>query len=224
MKTMHTGQGIRLITALSGLLVAMLFSTSAMAQILGTAHDFSDGSDIDAGGEICVVCHTPHNAISPDEGPLWNRSLAATTSYTLYSIDNSTPGSDIQGTGFGQPSGVSKLCLSCHDGTIAVDAFGGQAGTAAGEMNTINPAANIGGRTTSDAVGSGDLSDDHPVAFTYPTTDTEIVAAAGGLPLFGISSNQLECATCHDVHGTGNLHLLRVPNTGSDLCLTCHTK
>ena len=228
MKTLFARQGNRLLaTLLSGLLMAMgtLFSTSALAQddttIVGSIHDFRvQGWAANGNNEICIVCHTPHNAISPQDGPLWNRALTTST-FTLYS-PNTTPGSDIDGTGFNQPTGVSKLCLSCHDGTIAIDAFGGLTGTE--KMDDINAAANIG-----DVVGTvGDLRNDHPVAFTFPTTDTEIVAASGGLvaglPLFGVGQDQMECASCHDVHGTGFAYLLRVENTDSALCLTCHIK
>jgi len=229
MKTLFARQGNRLLaTLLSGLLMAMgtLFSTSALAQddttIVGSIHDFRvQGWANNGNNEICIVCHTPHNAISPQDGPLWNRALTTST-FTLYS-PNTTPGSDIDGTGFNQPTGVSKLCLSCHDGTIAIDAFGGLTGTE--KMDDINAAANIG-----DVVGTvGDLRNDHPVAFTFPTTDTEIVAASGGLvaglPLFGVGQDQMECASCHDVHATNTYdQLLRVDNVGSGLCLTCHIK
>ena len=197
-------------------------------------------------GEICVVCHTPHNAYEIGEGvagasgtrgPLWNRTLSAVTNYAVYSgtnrvgsfLETSTTGSQTT-----DPSGVSKLCLSCHDGTIALDSFGRTAGgafepgTAGNTIQDLRPNANIG----EGSGANGDLSDDHPVAFTFPTTDTEIVPFAGGfvtgqtapLPLFGGSLDQMECATCHDVHGTGNANLLRVDNTGSGLCLNCHTK
>ena len=230
MKTVISGQGNRLLaTLLSGLLMGMsiLFPTSALAQdnttIVGSKHDFRvQGWANNGNNEICVVCHTPHNALSPQDGPLWNRALTAST-FTLYS-PNTTPGSDIQGTGFNQPTGVSKLCLSCHDGTIAIDAFGGLTGTET--MDDINVAANIG-----DVVaGTGDLSNDHPVAFTFPTTDTEIYANVGGvvngvMPLFGVGQDQMECASCHDVHATNTYdQLLRVDNDSSDLCLTCHIK
>jgi len=230
MKTLITGQGNRLLaTLLAGLLMGMsiLFSTSALAQddttIVGSIHDFRvQGWANNNNNEICVVCHTPHNAISPQDGPLWNRAMTAST-FTLYE-PNTTPGSDIDGTLFIQPSGVSKLCLSCHDGTIAIDAFGGAVGTEF--MDDINAAANIG-----DVVGGvGDLTNDHPVAFTFPTTDAEIVAPAAGLvagimPLFGVGQDQMECASCHDVHATNTFdQLLRVDNAGSGLCLTCHIK
>jgi len=215
--------------------MALLFSTAASAQdnttIVGSPHDFRSEGWANQNNEICVVCHTPHNAISPTEGPLWNRNLTAAV-YTLYT-PNTTPGSDIQGTGFNQPTGVSRLCLSCHDGTIAVDSFGRNTdGTpftgGATFVNDINANANIGDGTPGGT--TGDLSNDHPVAFTFPTTDAEIVTAAGGqvaglLPLFGVGGDQMECATCHDVHATNTFdELLRVDNDGSGLCLTCHTK
>jgi predicted CXXCH cytochrome family protein len=34
----------------------------------------------------------------------------------------------------------------------------------------------------------------------------------------------VECASCHDPHTTANPTFLRVSNTGSGLCLSCHTK
>jgi len=237
MKTLIARQGNRLLaTLLSGLLMAMgtLFSTSALAQddttIVGSIHDFraQGWATNNPNTEICIVCHTPHNAISPQDGPLWNRDMTTST-FTLYTpVVPAVPGSDIDGTNFNQPSGVSKLCLSCHDGTIAIDAFGGQTGTQF--MDDINPAANIG-----DVVaGTGDLRNDHPVAFTFPDTsptgDPEIYANVSGLvnglmPLFGVGQDQMECASCHDVHATNTYdQLLRVDNADSALCLTCHIK
>lgn len=34
----------------------------------------------------------------------------------------------------------------------------------------------------------------------------------------------VECASCHDPHQANNPTFLRIPNTGSQLCLTCHVK
>lgn len=253
MKASNSNSWRRVLTVpLSVFLMGMglVFSAPASAQIAGTAHDFSDGvggagSDAwNTTGEICVVCHTPHNAYEVGEGggsgtrgPLWNRSLSAVTNYSVYSgvdrvgsfLEASTTGSQTT-----NPSGVSKLCLSCHDGTIALDSFGRagdgsvNTGTVGNTIEDLRPNANIG-----EGSGiTGNLSNDHPVAFTFPTTDTEIVAFAGGfvtgqtapLPLFGGGQDQMECATCHDVHGTGNNYLLRVDNNGSGLCLNCHIK
>ena len=60
--------------------------------------------------KICVFCHTPHRA-APIQ-PLWNRLLPVSV-YSVYSSNSldALPG---------QPTGASKLCLSCHDGTIAL--------------------------------------------------------------------------------------------------------
>lgn len=243
MKTLITDHGKRLMagllsTTLIG--IALFFAAPASAQdnttIVGSPHDFSSQgwAGLNGQNEICVVCHTPHNTVSPTAGPLWNRTLTAAT-YTLYS-PNTTPGSDIDGTGFGQPTGVSRLCLSCHDGTIAIDSFGRSdvdgtpftGGTT--YVGDLNVNANIGNGTAGGT--TGDLSNDHPVAFTFPTTgaDLEIVDPVGGviasvLPLFGTSNDQMECATCHDVHATNTYdQLLRVDNASSSLCRTCHIK
>src|SRR4029078_3589800 len=59
--------------------------------------------------QVCIFCHTPHNA-APIQ-PLWNRNVAVNASvpYSPSSLQAKP----------GQPTGTSKLCLSCHDGTIA---------------------------------------------------------------------------------------------------------
>ena len=199
---------------LSVLAVGIAFASSASAQIAGTKHDFS------AAGygttEICQPCHTPHDAdISVAISPLWNHTLASSVGYTLYTSTTLT-------ATMAQPSGISTLCLSCHDGTVAVDSFGGATGT-----NFIVPGPGFVGK---------DLRSEHPISFTY---DTALATADGGLHdpatyasglggtvnadlLFGGS---LECASCHDVHNAVvNPSLLRKDNTGSALCLTCHNK
>src|SRR5512139_3263798 len=72
--------------------------------------------------QICQPCHTPHNADSTAQGaPLWNHEVT-TASFQPYA----SPTLDAS---VGQPSGVTKLCLSCHDGTVAIDSFAGQTGS-----------------------------------------------------------------------------------------------
>ena len=60
-----------------------------------------------------MFCHTPHGANAAAPTPLWNRELSGAT-YIPYNS------SSIEAVGIGQPGGSSKLCLSCHDGTIAI--------------------------------------------------------------------------------------------------------
>jgi predicted CXXCH cytochrome family protein len=199
-------------TALIGL------PTVAFADVENSVHNLSwliGGAD----PEICIVCHTPHFSDTTASSPLWNHEVTDAT-FDLYT-------SDTLDAVVGQPDGISKLCLSCHDGTVAIDNYGGEtAGTVF--MDDLNPDYNL---TT-------DLSDDHPVSFAY---NTALAGTDGGLydpstqntpaPLGGtidedlLFGTNLECASCHDVHDEfGNTSLLVIPNNGSALCLTCHIK
>ncbi len=65
--------------------------------------------------EVCVYCHTPHGA-SGQMGaiPLWNRTRPSDP-YTLYAMPTT------QGQTMTDPGANSLTCLSCHDGTIAMD-------------------------------------------------------------------------------------------------------
>ncbi|MCX6377707.1 MAG: multiheme c-type cytochrome, partial [Armatimonadetes bacterium] len=59
--------------------------------------------------EICIFRHTPHRARTT--APLWTRrdSTSPSSPYNSPTL-KSQPG---------QPTGASKLCLSCHDGNVA---------------------------------------------------------------------------------------------------------
>jgi len=184
--------------------------------IAGSDHDFSTESWNNT-GEICVVCHTPHNAVTGLTAPLWNHEVTTTT-FTLYT-NTVSPSFDATAS---QPDGTSKLCLSCHDGTVAMDNFGGQSG-------------GTDFMSGSDKLGT-DLSNDHPISFTYDaalaTTDgglfnpiTENSGLGGTIDADLLLANKLQCSSCHDVHnGSGVAKLLVKSNAGSALCLTCHNK
>lgn len=189
--------------------------------IAGSAHDFSNYSW--SGGQVCIACHDPHNAsTSVTVAPQWNHALT-TQSYALYS----TPSLKAQ---VGQPGMLSKLCLSCHDGTVALDSFGGTTGS-----QYVSTANNVG--TT--------LKDDHPIGFTYdtalanlngslfdPASKTVTVGSgsttqSGTISSMMLFSGQLECPSCHDAHNkytadaTG---LLRITASGGAICMACHNK
>ena len=124
------------LTALT-LLCAILGVGSAfgarIADVRGTLHNFSsaaDGTATPSGGavptrtvkattedQVCVFCHTPHGGTAGIT-PLWNRTLSSAT-YTVYT-SASLDAEDIKGGPLDQPGGSSKLCLSCHDGTLAI--------------------------------------------------------------------------------------------------------
>lgn len=186
------------------------------SSIMGSPHDFSTrgwGSD-----QICVFCHTPHNAVMNVAAPLWGHAVTTQT-YSLYSNASS---STLNAT-TGQPQGVSKLCLSCHDGTVAIDSFGTRTGS---NLIATSSTRNLG----------IDLRNDHPISFTYDAALVTADAGAGpnqlvlpastrevvpGVPLF---DGRLECASCHNPHNNSNGGFLRLSNAASALCLRCHIK
>jgi mono/diheme cytochrome c family protein len=69
-------------------------------------------------GEVCVYCHTPHGANTKLAAPLWNRTFVGNTYKTYADLGTSTLTQPV-----GQPGINSLTCLSCHDGTTAVDSI-----------------------------------------------------------------------------------------------------
>ncbi len=153
---------------------------------------------------ICVFCHTPHSA-SPSS-PLWNRDLQP-KNYTLY--ESSTLGASPQ-----QPTGPTRLCLSCHDGTIALG-------------NVLRPTEGILMNMELSAARKSyigtDISDDHPVSFNYyeALPDPELAQTIPvGLRTYG--NGNIHCTTCHDPHDNTYGKFLVMSNQYSALCTTCH--
>ena len=203
---------MRLLAFFSGLII-MTISGSLLAGIINTKHNLSTNSTAsikatDGEQEICIFCHTPHNA-NP-VAPLWNRNSNGNfyTAYdsTTFSVDPNTP------------TGSSLLCLSCHDGTIALgDVF---TGTDITLTDTYMPV----GATR---LGT-DLSDDHPISFNYASAaslNTELEAASTLTAEVRLDGNgEMQCTSCHDPHVEDNTKFLVKSNTASALCTTCHTK
>ncbi len=54
---------------------------------------------------------------------------------------------------------------------------------------------------------------------------TDMILYTRNNPNVGVDQPFVECASCHDPHeGGGNPNFMRIANTGSDVCLACHTK
>lgn len=211
---------------LTGLLLSFTALPVMAGTITGSAHDFSDPVlyNWNSTGEICAVCHTPHNAdTSVTAAPLWDHEITAKT-FTVYDSDT------LDATA-GQPSGTSKLCLSCHDGSVALDSFGANIGSGTNFMSGTA------------AIGIDELSNDHPISFTYdgtlvtndgalhPTSTAVTIGTGtdskdGTIATTMLFGGTVQCASCHDVHNkfTDGGKLLRITTDGSKLCLTCHDK
>jgi len=109
--------------------------------------------------EVCVFCHTPHgaNLLAPGATPLWNRTVPnGSTVYVIYGSPN------FDGTNSGQPQGVSLACLSCHDGTIALDSLINMPGSGGFRPANLTPP---GGTTNLIGVAAGSQ-------FVSPGTNT----------------------------------------------------
>lgn len=159
--------------------------------------------------QVCIFCHAPHNTAGLR--PLWNRELSG-ASYQIY---RSTTLDALPG----QPTGSSKLCLSCHDGTIALG-------------NVLSRSEQI--RMSGDQfIPSGltnlgtDLSDDHPVSFFYSgglaASDRQLHSPTALPSEVKLDANgQLQCTSCHDPHHNrfGDF-LVKRPEFG-ELCMACH--
>lgn len=224
--------------------------------VVGTAHDLSatglhKQTDYT---QVCKFCHSPHGANSGAAQlvPLWGHKNTTAT-FTMYGTPGSAtnPNSQLKTTTIdAQPSGPSLACLSCHDGTVAVNARYSTVRPNYGNFNTTaDNAADfnvsvVGGKTygtlkthtvgapTLDANGNvtaqGDLSTVHPIGVKYEGEAAELWATPkAGVKLF---NGMVQCASCHDAHnykgaaGTSTGAFLRLTTDGSTLCLACHNK
>ena len=192
-------------------LAASVTSTHAQTQIARTKHNLTATGPgafrSEGAGGTCVFCHTPHNA-NPTRG-LWNRTLPAIT-YRLY--ESNTLQAQLH-----QPTGSSRLCLSCHDGILAMANL---------RVSPRGAPISLGPLTGLSALGS-DLSHDHPVSFVY---DSALALRRGDLvdPLALPSAirlddkRELQCTSCHDAHDDRQPKFLRMDNRSGALCMSCH--
>jgi predicted CXXCH cytochrome family protein len=223
------------LASIAVLAVAATGSAQNTAVIAGGPHDLTNGSalrntntGINAiNGQTCVFCHTPHGAANSI--PLWNRSAPTGAGYQLYTSSTSS----VTATPAAVVSGVSGACMSCHDGSIAMDVllnvngvpftttplgvnFTTQAGAKA-TYSSLSPGTN--NRMTGGLPFIGtDLRNDHPVAITYETARTAkpaeyvtqtiagvkiTVGTTNPLPLFG-SSTATATIECASCHNAHN--------------------
>jgi len=246
MKTLN----VLTLTVVAGSLLAL----TSRAGIVGSPHDFSAqawNTDPADPATVCSTCHTPHHADS-SVVPLWSHATTS-SSFKMYN-QTTVPVSSMVAVPNGSPNGPSLACLSCHDGTVAINTYGG-----IGNYTTHGPASYI---TNSANLGT-DLTHSHPISFNYtpalvgtgpnqdqwlfnPDTTPVLTPVSGAfapgndMSINGFLLNghhTVECTSCHDVHNqsgtpfdiTKNPKLVKIVGVdasgkGSLLCRSCHNK
>ncbi|MCP4005036.1 MAG: hypothetical protein GY725_12655 [bacterium] len=202
---------------MSVLALALLVSLSGRAGITATKHNLSTTGpgpiQAESEGRLCIFCHTPHHS-SRSSSMLWNRQ-DSTETYLPYQSATLLATVD-------QPTGASKLCLSCHDGTVAL-------GNLVSQPEEIGFVGGVRFMPSGGSLVDSDLRDDHPISFDY---DSALAAQRADLvdpsELMGSVTvdprGQLQCTSCHDPHNEGFGNFLVAPMIGSKLCLECHEK
>ncbi len=247
MKTMN----LLTLTVVTGSLLTL--SLAAQAGILNSPHDFHARPwNVDPANPatVCGVCHTPHHA-STTAGPLWNHDQTTAAGFTMYA-NGAAPGASLKLATELTPAASSLACLSCHDGTVAINAYGSPVNPSRTPAETIATQANL----------TKDLTHSHPISMTYSsaqvgngvgqdkwlfnpdttpvlTPDSGTFVPGNDMTVNGFllgSNHRLECNSCHDVHNqegtpfniTSNPKLVKINGTqagvGSLLCRSCHNK
>lgn len=247
-------------TLIIAIAMTLLFGLTAFAMgdgpghVVATKHNLSAQSTATtktsnaAVQEVCVFCHTPHNAAAAPVYtgaqiiPLWNHQTTTAT-FTVYA-------SSTMEQVMPQPGSGTRACLSCHDGTVGVGSLLNVYGMGA---TTLAMSGNVTGTAPYTLTGASlvgtDLSNDHPVGIVYATSQAAdpglnpaATALPPGQPVTGTVANLLinanvECGSCHAVHGlpasfvptapdsaASFQPLLKISKYDSKLCTSCHIK
>jgi len=247
---------ITVAVALTGLMAGMAYAgTAPKTGINGSMHDMNIyNASPDALGRTCVFCHTPHNAVTVNTAPLWNRAdIAAAPAAYVWKMPTNSPFT----IGTDPTVGPTRLCLSCHDGSVAPDSH-----------LTNNTKAGSKSMVAGDSAYIKDLGKTHPVGFSYndavantgrgtaelmPVGTGFITAATADLAAFNTNARGtlatsatktiasvlfgttgvMTCASCHEVHNTTNAspdtagaynYFLHAKEENSAICLSCHVK
>jgi predicted CXXCH cytochrome family protein len=203
-------------------LVVTTFSFLASAQrqtVIGSEHDLSTGAAGDP--SVCTYCHVPHYA-NPSLG-LWSHQMPTSPYNLSYPSTTYTEGSAIMAT----PS-PSRLCMSCHDGTIGLGAENNATGPFPTSKTLSNPGANMGTDLRADHPQSFDNWNRNTVNPQFETMkDLLLSSHTTGNSSVKLWNARVECTTCHEPHTPNNdpnrpSKFLSLDNANGALCLVCH--
>lgn len=213
--------------------MGLLFPVPGVADIRMTLHNLSAVSpnEIRAVKEdaVCVFCHAPHGAVT--RRALWNRPLETGSVFRVFKSLGSVGG-------MRQPDGASKMCLSCHDGSISI-------GKLANRKKTlrIKGGSGFGGvpRKSQAWLGSN-LAGLHPVSVNY-SDSVRHWATMRSRRIIGVETRftgaslvprdlldregKVQCTSCHDPHEDKYYQSGVVPHfsrrpTVEEICVSCH--
>ncbi len=192
--------------------------TNVQAAVENTVHNLGTGgpagsNQLSSTADVCVFCHTPHGGSTSAAVPLWNRTLAAPSTYTTYATLNSAT---IEGA-IAPVGSVSIACLSCHDGTQAMDSVLNEPGSGFtnatfGGGSWTGPNVNIGTGELTNAPNLGqDISNDHPIGIQYGGGGLTAAAPSGTL-----ADADFNDASFVDLNGTNVFWVETGTNTTRD--------
>lgn len=202
-------------------LLLMTVGLAAHAQVssdvLGSHNlSLSGNSPIKGALDPCMYCHVPHSGIANPNGALWSQTLSSQT-YTTYTSTT------IHNTGQQPMLGSdSSLCLSCHDGTVAV-----------GQTQPFGQIQMTGNMLVADKFGTS-LQGSHPFSLKLPLVDaadlvqslTTTHTTADLTGAVKLINNDVECTSCHTPHTQGidtvSKNFLVRDSSNGQLCTSCH--
>ena len=204
------------------LLSLLMFGVMVQAQtnggdVLGVHNLSASGTGpVKGQSDACLYCHAPHSGVGTPNAALWSQTLSAQTyaSYSSTTLHNAPQ----------QPTlgGSSSLCLSCHDGTVAV-----------GQTQPSGKLMTTGNMTSTDVFGSG-LQGSHPFSLKVPLADApDLVPSlaathttADPTQAVKLINNNVECTSCHAPHVQAidqvSQNFLVRDGSNGQLCLSCH--
>jgi predicted CXXCH cytochrome family protein len=168
-------------------------------------------------GDACLYCHAPHSGVGTPNSALWSQTLSMQTyaAYSSTTLKNAPQ----------QPTlgGSSSLCLSCHDGTVAV-----------GQTQPYGTLTMMGSMNPTDKFGSG-LQGSHPFSLKLPMVDapdlqvtlTSTHTTADLTNSVTLINQNVECTSCHSPHVQAidklSQNFLVRDSSNGQMCLACHS-
>ena len=223
----------------------VLVAAVAFAGIANTKHNLSTsgpGTQIQ-NASVCGPCHIPHGGQTGGVAPLWARKTP-TSNYSLYGN-----GKTLSNTNVTSPGTHSLTCLSCHDGSIAINTITKNGvDTTIGNVTNNTAYVNSSGYIVSvansayQALIGTDLTNDHPVGVVY-NSGAQYAGLTNSLTNQGSyytptgtnwriygggdNSGKVECGSCHDPHTENNSGHSGETNkflrgSVANICQDCH--